>query len=134
MWNQIHNWLQERAQQQIAQQVIAPIEPIDIIRGDCLAEHDVLAQVDVLRENSVIDTQLASDLGLYKPETVNERKEMSLPSGQKKLVDVITVAFTIAGKERSSRWLVLDKSDDLHLVTLGKRDVEDLYIYVQPTQ
>lgn len=116
------------------QSVIAPVEPIDIIRADGLAEHDVLAQVDLLQEMSRIDAALAKELGIYQPETVNERKEIVDSLGKKMLADVIPVSFTIQGQERSSRWVVVDRSTEMHLVTLSKRDVEDFYIFVQPAQ
>lgn len=134
MWNRIKNWVTHQVREWAYQLVVAPVEPIDIIRGDGLAEHDVLAQIDVLREETLIDAQLAKDLGIYQPETVNERKEIAMTDGKKHLADVIQVSFTIQGQERTSRWLVVDRSQEIHLVCLGKQDVSGLYIFIPKTQ
>ncbi len=134
MWNQIKNWGLSQVREWVYPAVISPIEPIDIIRGDGLSEHDVLAQVDLLRDDSIIDAQLAKDLGIYHPETVNERKEYTDEYGKKHLSDVVSVSFTIQGVEKISRWIVSDRREQKHLICLGKADVAGLYIFIQSTR
>ncbi len=134
MWKNLQAWVQNQVREWAYQNVIAPVEPIDIIRNDGLAEHDVLAQIDLLREDSVIDSQLAKELGIYHPETVRERKEVTDAFGKKHLIDVIPVSFTLQGEERTSRWLVTDRRSEKHLVCLGKSDVAEFFIYVQTVE
>lgn len=134
MWDKLKKSLQDQIRDWAYQYVITPVEAIDIIRGDGLSEHDVLAQIDLLHDESMIDAQLAKDIGIYYPETVNERREYIDSSGKKHLSDVIAVSFTLQGVERTSRWLVTNRQEEKHLVCLGKNDVAGFYIFVQPVE
>jgi hypothetical protein len=121
--------LQNYCVQLLEKKIIAPVEPIDIVRGDGASESQVLAQVALLSDVSWIDKSYAKQLGLYSSDLVVERVEQEV-HGRSRLVDVIEVAFTMKNVPLTSRWCVTDRSEEKTLVLLGKNDLSGFLIQV----
>lgn len=107
--------------QLLEHRLIGPVQPIDIVRPDGTIETGVLAAVDVQSENSCIDKALVKQLGLTLPETAEEIEYSQ--HGRSRLVPLIPVTFRVNGQVRTGRWAVVSRSDERHLISLGKIDM-----------
>lgn len=106
--------------QLLEHRLIGPVQPIDIVRPDGTIETGVLAAIDVQSENSCIDKGLVKQLGLTLPEAVEEIEYFQ--HGRSRLVPLIPVTFRMNGQVRSGKWAVVSRSDERHLISLGKND------------
>lgn len=115
--------------------VVALVEPIDVLRGDGQLEENLLVYLNTGEEYSQIDENFAVELGLYSAEQVVDRIPIRNPeTGRDRLQDLIEVTFELADVERRSRWLVTDRSDCKQLIQLGKQDLRGLAVLVPEIQ
>jgi hypothetical protein len=109
--------------------IVGVIEPISLQRGDGTMEEGVLAVVDTTKLQSLIDKKFAQELGLYTTDQVLERETVTV-KGRERLADVIEVSFEIAGRPARSRWFVVDRSEEKHLVVLGRNDLRGFLVKI----
>lgn len=109
--------------------IVGVIEPISIQRGDGTMEEGVLSVVDTTKLQSLIDKKFAQELGLYTSDQVLDR-ETILVKGRERLTDVIEISFEVAGRPARSRWFVVDRSEEKHLVVIGRGDLRGFLVKI----
>ncbi len=125
LFNKLPNPFQEGDKNRI----IGVVEPITLRRGDNTDEEDILAAVNCGSDLSQIDKKFAQELGLYSSELVVDRVPAAI-DGREKLVDQIEVVFTLEGEEKTSRWLVTDRTDEKQMIVLGKNDLRGFLVKI----
>lgn len=113
----ISNWLW----QLLEHRLIAPVQPIDLILPEGAVREGILAAVDTQSEWSSIDKALVKDLGLKVTESAEEVE--FLLHGRPRIVPVVSITFRINGQVRTGRWVVVNRSQEKNVVSLGKNDL-----------
>lgn len=126
----LHDQLTNFCQRLLDEQVISPIEPITVLRGDGSRQENVLAQVSLAATISEIDEKFAAELGIYTKEKVVDRQFVTLRNGQQVWADSIEVRFTVQGQDRTSLWLVTDRSEEKHWVLISKPDCRGFFVHI----
>lgn len=92
-------------------------------------EEGVLSVVDTTKQQSLIDKKFAQELGVYTTDQVLNRETLTV-KGRERLADVIEISFEVAGRPARSRWFVIDRSEEKHLVVLGRNDLRGFLVKI----
>lgn len=108
--------------------IIGAPEEVVIFSEDGTPSEAMLAEIDTARGYSVIDEKLAKDLRLLDGAAVVE--EISIPELGEKKQRVVMVTFTLGGRQKRSRWVVVDRKRDALPLRIGRRDLAGFLVQI----
>lgn len=117
IFDSLFNWL--LAAKGLA--IIGAPTRVDIFAPDGSPTEDLLAEVNTALDYSIIDEQLARELELLGEEAVVE--EVVVPELGPKKRPVIMVSFSLGGRPKRSRWIVMDRERQPFRVAVGRQDL-----------
>lgn len=99
---------------------------VDLFQPDGTPREDVRAEVNTTWDYSVIDEALARELNLLGEDAVVE--ELVVPELGAKKRPLIMVSFTLGGRSKRSRWVVMAREKQAFPVAIGRNDLAGFLI------
>lgn len=108
--------------------IIGAPEKVTLFSAEGTPSDGVLAEVNTTWDYSVIDEALAKELGLLGDELVVEEVEVPALGTQKQRLVMVT--FILGGRQKRSRWVVVDRGKSSLPVAIGRRDLAGFLVQI----